>query len=292
LFLSIAALALIASWASAEVPLAKWLADALSHAQTKETKSLGEAMGGLIRSGNHEQARMAVQQAAAAERMSGNAQAGILFDRLDQELGVYIEFQKIRQSLPPDLRDVVEEFGSVALPMSRVAVVPVAAQPFLEAFRDSQPDPTAYLSQMSPAQKEEAGNWMANPKRLFLAGAGADIDLAKQIRKSYESQGYSVFFYKFCTGLGAILCEDAIVGSYFKSSTRSLVINTPAAALSAFVLPEVQMGLALAKGWKLIVMISPDQYRLVVTAQRSGIQVLQQQMTAVVLTVANDTNQQ
>lgn len=284
-------MALLANLAYAENPLAKWLGDALSHSQTKETKSLAQSIDAWVRSGDHEQARVAARQAAATERTSGDFKAAALFDRLDQELGVYIEFQKIRQSLPPDLRDVVDEFGSVALPMSRIGVVPVDAQPFLKAFRDSQGTPDAYFGRMSPAERGQATAWMAKPKRLFLAGSGADIDLVNRVTESYEAQGYGVFFYKLCERLGGRLCDDAIVGSYFKSSTRSLVINTPAAGMSAFVLPEVQMGLALDQGKMLIVMISPEQYRQAVAAYRGAVQASTHQMTAVVFTLANNPNQ-
>lgn len=137
---------------------------------------------------------------------------------------------------------------------------------------------------MGDVQKLKVGLWNLSDqgKRIFLAGASEDEPTVKLITKALRVRGYEVFFYKFCVGPNGALCADEIVGSYFKSAGQAFVVDTFAAAQSPFVTSEVQLALAIGRGRKFILMLTPDE---VAVAVRMG----RQQGVSVALTLENDS---
>jgi hypothetical protein len=75
-------------------------------------------------------------------------------------------------------------------------------------------------------------------KRIFVIGAGKDNAKVFEWAKSMESNGYIVFFYKFCRQSNGALCSPEAVGAMCRTSGTTMLYQTPAAELSEYVKVE------------------------------------------------------
>jgi hypothetical protein len=110
------------------------------------------------------------------------------------------------------------------------SVVPGAVKQFSTDFAEGAKDPARYMSELSLSQPALVKKWKETPrdKRTFVIGAGKDSAKVSEWAKSMESDGYIVFFYKFCQSSGA-LCSSRAVGAMCGTSTTTMVYQTPAA---------------------------------------------------------------
>jgi len=113
------------------------------------------------------------------------------------------------------------------------SIVDGAVKQFSTDFADGAKNPDRFKSEVNSALVEK---WNKAPqeKRIFVIGAGKDSAKVSEWAKSVESDGYVVFFYKFCSPL----CSSKAVGAMCKTSGTTMVYQTPSAELSEYVKVE------------------------------------------------------
>jgi hypothetical protein len=113
------------------------------------------------------------------------------------------------------------------------SIVPGGVKQFSTDFEEGAKNPEQFMSQVRP-ELVEKWNKAPQEKRIFVIGAGKDSAKVSEWAKSIESDGYVVFFYKFCNPL----CSSKAVGAMCKTSGTTMVYQTPSAELSEYVKVE------------------------------------------------------
>ena len=116
------------------------------------------------------------------------------------------------------------------------SIVNGAVKQFSTDFEKGAKNPEQFMSEVSSSQPELVEKWNKAPqeKRIFVIGAGKDSAKVSEWAKSMESDGYIMFFYKFCSPL----CSSKAVGAMCKTSGTTMVYQTPSAELSEYVKVE------------------------------------------------------
>jgi hypothetical protein len=122
-----------------------------------------------------------------------------------------------------------------------VLVVEGSVKRFSTDFEAGAKHPDRFLSEVRSSQSTLVDDWLAAPreKRIFVIGAGKDSAKVSELAKSLKSDGYEVFFYKFCRQSSGELCSSQAVGAMFGTSGSTMLYQTPFAKLSKYVTVEV-----------------------------------------------------
>jgi hypothetical protein len=224
-------------------------------------------------------------QSAAAQQIEQLIKSGQLA-RAVRELDALAERQDMARLVREALRDVSPEEAARAAqratrplvvlsvedlarfkPLERYApsewlsirFVNTRVKQFLREIGFGSETAVVHLSFPPPEYAAMATRWRAKPKamRIGLITAGIDDELAQQYRREKEAQGFVVFFYKICLEAGH-LCPDKMVGAFLADAGQVVVLDTPAAAASAFVFPEALTVRRLRTGEGLLIIVSPE----------------------------------
>jgi hypothetical protein len=111
---------------------------------------------------------------------------------------------------------------------------------FSTDFADGAKNPDRFMSEVSLSQPALVEKWKKAPreKRIFVIGAGKDSAKVSEWAESMQSDGYVVFFYKFCRQSSGGLCSSKAVGAMCGTSGITMVYQTPSAELSEYVKVE------------------------------------------------------
>ena len=124
--------------------------------------------------------------------------------------------------------------------LSGFSIVDGAVKQFSTDFAAGAKNPDRYMSEVSLSQPELVEKWNNTPpeKRIFVIGAGKDSAKVSEWAESMKSDGYIVFFYKFCRQSNGALCSSKAVGAMCRTSGITMVYQTPSAELSEYVKVE------------------------------------------------------
>lgn len=163
------------------------------------------------------------ERAPALEQTAALKQRAELEQRLKQVAGPQL---KLLQRMVPGL--------------SHPFIVEGSVKQFATDFQAGAKHPKRFLSEIRLSQPALIDDWLKAPKekRIFIIGAGKDSAKVSEWTKLLESDGYSVFFYKFCSQSGGELCSSKAVGAMFRKSGWTALYQTPFAELSKYVKVE------------------------------------------------------
>jgi len=141
---------------------------------------------------------------------------------------------------------------------SGLPIVEGTVKRFSKEFEAGARDPARFLSEVRLSQPALVSEWENTPreKRIFVIGAGKDSAKVSELAESWKSDGYTVFFYKFCGQSSGALCSSQAVGAMFGTSGRTMLYHTPSAELSKYVEVEVATARFLEGLDKQVVLIS------------------------------------
>jgi hypothetical protein len=145
--------------------------------------------------------------------------------------------------------------------LSRVSVVEGSVKEFSKGFEAGARDPGRFLSEVRLQRPALLSEWLAAPqeKRIFIIGAGEDSAKVSELPQSLKSDGYAVFFYKFCRQSSGELCSDQAVGAMFGTAGHAMLYHTPFATRSKYVQVEVATARYLAGLDRRVILISPSE---------------------------------
>ena len=123
---------------------------------------------------------------------------------------------------------------------SGFSIVDGAVKQFSTDFATGAKNPDRFMSEVSLSQPALVEKWKNTPreKRIFVIGAGKDSAKVSELTESLKSDGYTVFFYKFCRQSSGALCRSQAVGAMCGTSGITMVYQTPSAELSEYVKVE------------------------------------------------------
>ena len=123
---------------------------------------------------------------------------------------------------------------------SGFSIVDGAVKQFSTDFVTGAKNPDRFMSEVSLSQPALVEKWKNTPreKRIFVIGAGKDSAKVSELTESLKSDGYTVFFYKFCRQSSGALCRSQAVGAMCGTSGITMVYQTPSAELSEYVKVE------------------------------------------------------
>jgi len=144
--------------------------------------------------------------------------------------------QRLKQVAGPQLKLLQRIVPGLSHPF----IVEGSVKQFSTDFQAGARDPDPFLSEIRLSQPE-ISDWLKAPqeKRIFIIGAGKDSAKVSEWTELLKSDGYAVFFYKFCSQSGGALCSSKAVGAMFRKSGWTAVYQTPFAKLSEYVKVEV-----------------------------------------------------
>jgi hypothetical protein len=118
-------------------------------------------------------------------------------------------------------------------------------------------NPNRYLPQVRLNQRALLDRWENTPpaKRIFVIGSGEDFPKISERAQLLESQGYTVFFYKFCRPL----CSSEAVGAMAGTSGQIMLYHTSSAELSKYVEVEVAQARFREGLDKQVILISTEE---------------------------------
>jgi hypothetical protein len=183
--------------------------------------------------------------AARLKKLSGRPES------LDEDVAARLKKASAREQpaalTQEELEQRLKEFAGPQLKLLQ-RIVPGLSPPFIvdasvkrfsAEFAEGAKDPDRFLSEISLSQPRISKWLKATPdKRIFIIGAGKDSAEVSAWTELLESDGYSVFFYKFCSESGGALCSSKVVGAMFGKSRWTAVYQTPFAKLSEYVKVE------------------------------------------------------
>jgi hypothetical protein len=142
-----------------------------------------------------------------------------------------------------------------------VLVVEGSVKRFSTDFEAGAKHPDRFLSEVRLSQSTLVDDWLAAPqeKRIFVIGAGKDSAKVSELAKSLKSDGYEVFFYKFCRQSSGALCSSQAVGAMFGTSGSTMLYQTSFAKFSKYVTVEVATAGFLEGLNKRVVLISTSE---------------------------------
>lgn len=158
-------------------------------------------------------------------------------------------------------RNVVVRFVQAALHrMPKLIYAAPAAKAFGRKFLQGAKDPTFYLNQLRRKNANMLESWESvSPQfRVFVIASGEDLHDAKMLEKRLESNGFKVFFYKFCTDVNGALCDQEEVGAFFGTSGHVISIESFATKKSIFIPVETAITGGLLNGSLVYVLSSED----------------------------------
>jgi hypothetical protein len=131
---------------------------------------------------------------------------------------------------------------------------------FSQDFEAGARNPDRFLSEVRLSQPALVKEWQNTPreKRICVIGAGKDSAKVSELAESLKSDGYKLFFYKFCGQSGA-LCSSKAVGAFFGTSGSTMLYHTPSAELSKYVDVEVGTARFLEGLDKQVILISTSE---------------------------------
>jgi hypothetical protein len=129
---------------------------------------------------------------------------------------------------------------------------------FSQDFEVGARNPDRYLSDVRLSQPTLVKEWQETPqeRRIFVIGAGNDSAEVFELAKSLKSDGFTVFFYKFCRPE----CPSEGVGAMAGTSGQIMLYRTPSAKRSKFVEVEVTTARFLKGLDKQIFLISTSEF--------------------------------
>jgi len=118
-----------------------------------------------------------------------------------------------------------------------VRIVDGTVKRFSQDWGDGARNPNRFLPEVRRSQPELLDRWENTPlkKRIFVIGSGEDFPKISERAQSLKSEGYDVFFYKFCRPQ----CSSQAVGAMAGTSGQIMLYHTPSAELSQYVDVEV-----------------------------------------------------
>ena len=129
---------------------------------------------------------------------------------------------------------------------------------FVRLFEEGSRTPERYFDdpKIDAALRAE---WLTTPvkNRVFVAGANEDLPLVGALRDELKKQGKVVFFYKFCGGPSAALCDSTTVGAFFGSSGAALLAVSPSSAESRYVPFEIAAALNAKRSVRNLLLVTP-----------------------------------
>jgi len=160
--------------------------------------------------------------------------------------------EQLLKQVPGPKLELLNKLGSVH---SGFSIVEGTVKRFSEDFKTGARNPNRFLSEVRP---ELLDRWEKTPpeKRIFVIGAGKDSATISEWAESAKSDGYAVFFYKFCGRSGGALCSSQAVGAMCATSGNTVLYPTSSAELSKYVEVEVKTARFLEGLDKQVVLIS------------------------------------
>jgi len=145
--------------------------------------------------------------------------------------------------------------------LSGVSIVEGTVKRFSQDFEAGARNPDRFLSEVRLSQPALVSEWQNTPreKRIFVIGAGKDSAKVSELAESLKSDGYKLFFYKFCGQSSGALCSSQAVGAFFGTADRTMLYHTPSAELSKYVEVEVATALFLEGLDKQVILISTSE---------------------------------
>ncbi len=142
------------------------------------------------------------------------------------------------------------------------SIVDGAVKQFSTDFPAGAKNPDRFMSEVSLSQPALVEKWKNTPreKRIFVIGAGKDSAKVSEWAESMKSDGYIVFFYKFCRQSSGALCSSRAVGAMCGTSGITMVYQTPSAELSEYVKVEAATAGFLAGLNDKVVLISTSEF--------------------------------
>ena len=195
----------------------------------------------------------AAQKAAVAQKPASTAQKpalpGSLSERAESRLKALEPTAALKQRA--GLERLLKEVPDPQLkPLSKIllhktgflgfSIVDGGVKQFSTDFAAGAKNPDRFMSEVSLSQPALVEKWEKTPreKRIFVIGAGKDSAKVSEWAESMQSDGYSVFFYKFCRQSSGGLCSSKAVGAMCGTSGITMIYQTPSAELSEYVKVE------------------------------------------------------
>lgn len=162
-------------------------------------------------------------------------------------------------ALPHDDAKILHDLQTTKRRILRIAVTQSDVREFVRDFGEGAKDPMRTLMSRNEFDGQLIANWLSTPqeKRVFFIGSGGDFALMQSCAQQLEQDGYRSFFYKMCKDANGQLCESKVVGAMFATSGKAIVIDTPSAQQSRYVLHEANTAYLLLKGERMALLLTP-----------------------------------
>ena len=118
-----------------------------------------------------------------------------------------------------------------------------------------------YLAEVMRTHTTLTKKWLDTPqnKRIFIIGAGSDLERVDKLTHFLKSKGYVTFFYKMCEEEGGEMCSSEAVGAFSATSHRTILVDTPNASASPYTGLEFANAIRLHAGDTPIIIVSPEE---------------------------------
>ena len=137
------------------------------------------------------------------------------------------------------------------------SIVEGTVKRFSQDWENGARNPNRYLREVRLKQRALLDEWENTPpkKRIFVIGSGEDFPKISEWAQSLKSEGYTVFFYKYCRPL----CSSNAVGAMAGTSGQIMLYRTTSAELSKYVQVEVAQARFREGLDKRVILISTEE---------------------------------
>lgn len=147
--------------------------------------------------------------------------------------------------------------------ISGLHIVDPGVKRFIRDFTDGANKPHSTFDNLDADYMAHIKKWLKAPqaKRIFIVGSGEDLGLINTLRDTLNTQGFEVFFYKYCRENSGALCRAQVVGAFHQTAGTTLFADTRAAMSSKYVVYELETIKRIREGRAMVVTVSTTHIR-------------------------------
>ena len=161
----------------------------------------------------------------------------------------------------------VRALEEVRVPWRRSTFVTPGAKAFLKDVSHGALDKDAIIDRClrgitcNPGQQAAVRQFLRAPRssRIFAIGSGTDTPFANRYSQALEELHQQLFFYQNCALLGALFCDNDLLGALMAESAHIVFLDGPNAAMSDYVFPELKAAKHIQEGQLVMVTISSEE---------------------------------
>jgi len=165
---------------------------------------------------------------------------------------------------------VLRDLEMVDRRVGSLSIVQADVKRFIQEFGIGASDPDRYLKNSLLVSPELTELWLRTPleKRIFIIGAGEDDRAIELYKRSLADSGFMALFYRDCHDPHGGLCDSRVIGAFFRTASRALMVESTAAERSLYVPLEVAKAHQLRGQTGLMLLVSPEA---IIESARSGV---------------------